>query len=177
MKIKIIVIDPELSQRTKRLLAAVVVPAILVGSAAVAWAGTLHAWNPGDTLVAKDLNDNFNAVEAEIAANFTALDARVATLEAVGHVERANLGKTGTVTTQSGSWINQVDHVGTGGYAVTFASGVFSSVPTCVATAFEGDAAPPVVECYNVSTTSVTCQANAAGTNVDTGLFLICVGP
>jgi hypothetical protein len=70
MKIKVVVIDLELSARAKRRAAAALVPVVLLVGGAVAYASSLHVWADGDTLSAMDLN-----------GNFTQLDMRVTTLE------------------------------------------------------------------------------------------------
>src|SRR5579862_2553811 len=70
MKIKLIVVDLELSRRARRLAVMSVVGALAMGAAAIAYASVPRTWNDGDTLTAADLNGNFSA-----------LDNRVATLE------------------------------------------------------------------------------------------------
>jgi len=68
MKIKLVVMDLELSKRAKRIAAAVLVPALVIAGGAIAYAGTLHVWNDGDMLNSSDLNGNFADHEARIAA-------------------------------------------------------------------------------------------------------------
>jgi hypothetical protein len=70
MKLKLMVVDLELSKRAKRIAAAVLVPVLVVAGGAVAYADMLHVWNQGDTLNANDLN-----------SNFADLNGRVSTLE------------------------------------------------------------------------------------------------
>lgn len=111
----------------------------------------------------------------KLKANLDEIQTRLASLE-TERTFRATITTTGAISTQTGSWISLVNHAGTGNYVVSFSPGTFASTPTCVATAYAGNAVPPVVECFNVATTSITCQVNAAGTNLDSALFLICVG-
>lgn len=66
MKIKLVVIDLELSARAKRIAAAVLVPALVLGGGAVAYAKVQHTWADGDTLSAADLNGNFNALDQRV---------------------------------------------------------------------------------------------------------------
>ena len=75
-----IAIEINLSTRQKRVLAALVIPAVLAGAGAVAYANVQHTWKEGEVLGAADLNDNFSA-----------LDKRVATIE-------SNVTPPGTVT-------------------------------------------------------------------------------
>ena len=74
MKVKIYVVDMELSPRARRIARRVLglgaLSLILVLGGTIAWGAVPKAWIDGDVLTAKDLNDNFNA-----------LDARAATLE------------------------------------------------------------------------------------------------
>jgi hypothetical protein len=70
MKLKLVVVDLELSKRAKRVMAAALVPVFVVAGGAVAYANVLHVWAQGDTLNASDLN-----------SNFAGLDGRVTTLE------------------------------------------------------------------------------------------------
>jgi hypothetical protein len=72
MKLKVIVVDLELSTRAKRAaLAATTLAGILLVAGSGAVAAVPHTWNDGDTLNAADLN-----------GAFTALDTRISTLEA-----------------------------------------------------------------------------------------------
>jgi hypothetical protein len=78
MKLKVVVVDLEVSARTKRWALGIGVPlALLLGGSAIAWAAGLHTWNTGDTLQAADLNANFQALAAgqtpaQVVANFNA---------------------------------------------------------------------------------------------------------
>jgi hypothetical protein len=68
MKIKLVVLDLELSRRTKRMAAAAAIAVLAVGAGAVAYANAPHAWSDGDTLTAVDLNGNFAALDGRITA-------------------------------------------------------------------------------------------------------------
>lgn len=66
MKLKMIVLDPELSTRTGRRIVGVgILTAIAAGGLAVA-APSLTSWSSGETLTASDLNANFNELAAAI---------------------------------------------------------------------------------------------------------------
>lgn len=106
MKMKIVVIDLELSRRTKRLAAAAVVAAIAIGAGAIAYASVPHTWNDGDTLNAADLN-----------ANFAALSDRL---------DRPNIYKeqnANVATSGDGNWID-VPGLNTGSFTVASATTV-----------------------------------------------------
>jgi microcystin-dependent protein len=64
MKIKIVVVDLELSRRAKHAGAAVAVALLAVGAGAVAYASVPKTWADGETLTAADLNANFAALNA-----------------------------------------------------------------------------------------------------------------
>src|SRR5678815_1459618 len=76
MKIKVVVVDLELSRRAKRVGMAVALAAVIVAGAALSRAALttpLHVWNTGDVLTAADLNNNFG--------NLTGLDGRITAQE------------------------------------------------------------------------------------------------
>lgn len=58
MKLKIVVVDLELTKRQKRILAAAL-GGCMLGAAAIAYAGVPNSFNTGQQLTAKALNDNF----------------------------------------------------------------------------------------------------------------------
>jgi hypothetical protein len=100
MKIKIVIVDFEMSPAAKKRLIRYGIPlAVVLGGGALAWAGNdwglPHSWsNPGATnyagpnLAAQALDDNFNAL-ADAGAS---LEARVAALEAAHAKETADGG-------------------------------------------------------------------------------------
>jgi hypothetical protein len=67
MKIKMVVVDLELSSRAKRIAAAVAVPLLVLGGGAVAYANVPHTWKDGDVLKADELNENFTGLESDVA--------------------------------------------------------------------------------------------------------------
>ena len=143
----------------------IIMPALIIFSAAM----TAHAYDttwisPQQTLSSAKLKANLD----EIQSRLTALESE--------RVFRATISQQGVLMAQNSAW-TQTNRLGTGSYLFTFTAGTFSAPPTCVATAYAGNAIPPAIECFNVSTTGITCQANAGGSNVDTSLFLICAGP
>jgi hypothetical protein len=175
VKLKIYVVDFEIPARVKTWGIRIGILTGLLGTATIAIAANRLGtpWATGDTLQAADLNDTFSNV-----------DGRVAALEGLERVRQAKLGSDGVISSQTGSWISVVNHAGAGNYVLTFAANTFSATPTCVATASAGNQIAPSIEIIAASTTGITCNATAAskltgdvGGNVDTGIFLICIGP
>ncbi len=75
MKLKLIIIDFELSRRQKQ-LAAALMATLLLTVAGVAFAGVPKVFVKGDTLTAADLNTNFSALDSQLtttAGDVTAL--------------------------------------------------------------------------------------------------------
>jgi hypothetical protein len=82
MKIKLVVVDLELSKRAKRIVATMLVPILVIAGGALAYAGVPHTWANGDKLDATDLN-----------ANFANLDGRLSPLAAArGKASYADIG-------------------------------------------------------------------------------------
>jgi hypothetical protein len=82
MKIKMVVVDLELSSRAKRVVAAVAVPLLVMGGSAVAYANVPHSWEDGHTLKAVELNANFDALDqraSKLENNVVALEAKAST--------------------------------------------------------------------------------------------------
>jgi hypothetical protein len=68
MKLKLVVVDMEMSPWMKRWGLRLAIPAvILLGGGVAVGAGSLHTWSDGDKLTASDLNDNFTSLQNEIA--------------------------------------------------------------------------------------------------------------
>jgi hypothetical protein len=61
-------INLELTVRQKRVAAAIAVPALLLGLAAIAYADVPHTWTAGEVLSAGDLNDSFAALDTRLTA-------------------------------------------------------------------------------------------------------------
>jgi hypothetical protein len=75
-KIKIVVLDLELSRRAKRAKragAAVAVVLLAVGAGAVAYGSVPKTWTDGETLTAADLNANFAALSAALDQHATSM--------------------------------------------------------------------------------------------------------
>jgi len=71
MKLKVYVIDVELSAAAKRWGLRLVTLSLVLGATAVALAaGPLHTWSTGDTLQATDLNGNFSNLQTQITSGF-----------------------------------------------------------------------------------------------------------
>jgi hypothetical protein len=66
MKLKLVVVDLEMSPRARKWCVRLGVPAVILGVATVALAGPLHVWADGDTLDAVDLNGNFSNLQAQL---------------------------------------------------------------------------------------------------------------
>jgi hypothetical protein len=98
MKIKVVVVDLELSRRAKRVAVMIAVSLVALTGGAIAYASLsapLHTWAAGDTLTAADLNNNFS--------NLTSLDTRIKTLE--GPVSRVELTGIGALSTSQGVFV------------------------------------------------------------------------
>jgi microcystin-dependent protein len=78
MKIKVVVVDMEISRRGKRILATIAASVAVVVGGAIAFASVPHSWSSGERLMATDLNANFSALDARA----TALEGQVAALQA-----------------------------------------------------------------------------------------------
>ncbi len=85
MKLKVVVVDLDVSTQTKRrLLELGVTLGVLLGGGAIAWASMLHTWNTGDTLQASDLNGNFSNLQGQITSlqgSLSATQGQVTTLQ------------------------------------------------------------------------------------------------
>jgi hypothetical protein len=69
MKLKIVVVDFELSSRAKKWGLWLGLPlTVLFGAGSIAWANGLKTWQSGDTLQASDLNANFQYMQDQITA-------------------------------------------------------------------------------------------------------------
>lgn len=131
MKLKLVVVDFEISPRARKLLVRVGLPiAFVLGGSALAYANVPKTWNAGDPLKAADLNENFSS-----------LDARLVALEEY-RTESAVIGFNCTSTSQSGAWMTLVNN-GAGDCTVLFTNGTFSSPPTCIGTSYGSNGAWP----------------------------------
>lgn len=121
MKLKLVIVDFEISPRTRKLLMRVGLPiAIVFGGGALAYANVPTVWKSGDPLKAADLNGNFSA-----------LDTRISAVEAT-RTEWAIIGFGCASIVQSSPWMTTVNN-GAGDCSIIFKSGTFSGAPTCVA--------------------------------------------
>jgi hypothetical protein len=164
-----LLIDLDMTPRRRRMLLGAVVPLLVIAGGTVAYAQTTtSAATLNDALIGTALNTLGQAVGA--------LQVQVAALLSADHMARATLTSSGGIAVETGSWIKQVSHPTTGRYVVMFAPTAFTQPPTCVTTPNTADTPPPLLQCFGVTPTSVTCQASSAGSPVDTGLSLICEG-
>jgi hypothetical protein len=83
-----------------------------------------------------------------------------------------------TISSQSGSWVTSVTRSSTGLYAINFASGIFSSAPTCITNA---TVSPPgtVSALQGIPTTSSVSVGtrNISDVQTDYAFSTICMGP
>jgi hypothetical protein len=183
MEIKVYTIGVNPPRWVRNLIVYVALPVgVLVGAAVVVRAlGPLNSFVAGDKISAQAVNDNFNALNDAV----TQLQSAMAILDDQQRITRALVGSDGTIKYSSGSWISLVSHTpGSGGWVLTFADGIFSATPICVATANSGNQVAPTIECYNVSKAGASCAATSAskGTGsvsdpLDTPFFFLCAGP
>jgi hypothetical protein len=68
MKIKVVVVDLEISPRAKRIALRVGLPLLVLGIASAAYGSVPITFSAGSTLHAADLNYNFSALDARITA-------------------------------------------------------------------------------------------------------------
>jgi hypothetical protein len=91
-------------------------------------------------------------------------------------IERAQVGSTGTITLESGDWINGSASVASAVYTITLTSGIFSAAPVCQAIIY-GDTTNynAVIESASTSTIKVRTfdTANAASASA---FHLLCMG-
>jgi hypothetical protein len=83
MKLKLVIVDFELSPRAKRLALRMGVPALILGMATVAYANVPNVFTSGEVLTAAALNADFALHDTEIAA----LQADIKALQASGMSE------------------------------------------------------------------------------------------
>jgi hypothetical protein len=114
MKLKLVVVDLELSPRAKRLALRIGIPLLALCGATAAYAAVPVTFTAGTTLHAADLNTNFSA-----------LDARISVLEKapkVPHYAQATVKNDGTIFEQNNNTGNNlvVTRTSTGVYHVTW---------------------------------------------------------
>jgi hypothetical protein len=103
MKLKVYVVDVELSPRVKKWAWRMGALLLVLGGAAVALAGPLHTWKTGDVLNADDLNRSFSDLDGRT----TALEGKSGTLGGNaknGYIQPPNWSYTAAGTSTS-TWI------------------------------------------------------------------------
>jgi hypothetical protein len=168
MKLKLVVLDLELSRRAKRILAAGAIAALALGAGAVAYANVSHTWSDGDALTAADLNGNFAALDGRL----TALEqprprSAVLAHKTAAQTVAANTGSVVTFGSESFDVNNEFDPA-TGSFtakrdgyyhvdcAVTFSG----SDDGCIALFIQaGSVAAQTVSCGPVGARSITVSA------------------
>lgn len=95
-------------------------------------------------------------------------------------VERVRVdGGTGTIITQSGAWITNLNKTGTGSYTLTIASGYFTATPACVCTIFGNDRRNCTINGTPSATSlEISTHVDDGSTSiVDSDFSAICMGP
>jgi hypothetical protein len=109
MKLKVIVVDLEISPRVKRLALRLGLPLAILGVATIAYASVPVTFTAGGTLHAADLNTNFSALDTRVtnlenndatSASVTALQATVTSLQSTVTTLQASVT---TLQTQEGT--------------------------------------------------------------------------
>lgn len=91
--------------------------------------------------------------------------------------EIAQFGSTGTISKETGDWVNGNASVASAVYTITLNSGQFSSAPVCVTSSY-GEATDVQANVESTSTSQVKVRTfNQAGTATAAAFGLICVGP
>lgn len=81
-------------------------------------------------------------------------------------------------SSQSGSWVTALTYTSAGSYALTFASGTFSSNPSCVASATgTSGGLVTVIGATPSGITSITVENSSTHGALDRDFNLICMGP
>ena len=161
-------IQLEMTLGTGRVLLGAACVVILFGGGALAHAQSTQAASTTDTLVGSALSTLGNAV--------TTLRAEVAILQTSERVARVTLSATGAIILQTGAWVARVDHPQPGNYILTFAPGVFTTPPTCVATPNANEPVAPSIQCVGAGTASISCISTTPAAHVNTAMSLLCAG-
>jgi len=180
MKVKIVVIDLEVSAAAKRWVLRAGIPlAFLLGGGAVAWAAGIHTWKDNDTLSAGDLNSSFQYVEQQIVT----LQTQVAAMQpqGVGLVtvgafveDTANGATIGTQNPYANPWLTSAARNSIGNVTLNVAPTVFGThTPNCTATASNG----VIAGIQGLSATQIIVTlASASGAPADSWIEVTCVG-
>jgi hypothetical protein len=126
MRLKVVIVDFEVSRRTRRIAIGVGLPLLALVVATVANASVPVVFQPGATLHAADLNQDFTALDQRCSV----LDARITALEnavATPHYAAAVVESDGTLFVANGNVSQElsVTHTGPGTYSVTWAPSDF----------------------------------------------------
>ena len=186
MKIKVYVIDLELSARTRRILmvASVVVPlcALAFGIAGAVHAGPnpprpqIVTFNPNTVLHASDLNTAFQSTVQSSGSNQRVESVLFGTPGGGGGCTSTPC----TIDRQSGPWLSNVARMSTGNYVINIAPNIFSAPPTCVCSKGTGNGGETV--CYPADDEATTTSVAITTVNPTTGVqddvvSVICMGP
>jgi hypothetical protein len=152
--------------RWVRNAALVLVPvAVIVGTTAIVMAKVPNTFADGDMLSAQKVNDNFNALDARLAAGNAIVSATVRP------VAGANCG----IDRQDGNWIAGAVHSAAATCQIVITQNVFTGTPTCVASNQYF-----VSTISNLSSTGFSVEVDGtngglAGDGIP--INIICVGP
>jgi hypothetical protein len=176
MKLKLVIVDLEMSPRAKKIALRIGLPAVILGMATVAYAGVPVTFTAGTTLHAADLNTNFSALDARITTLETSVPALQTSVSALQAAPAAPLyaaqiydGTTQTVFTSSGNIPNApgattpivVTRTQVGGYNVQWVGSSFPNGSEMVFSVLE-----------NGYTTNVTGLLVNQSTTANNGIYL-----
>jgi len=170
MKLKVVVLDLELTPRFQKWAVRIgAVAALVLGGGAIAWAAGLHTWNQDDVLNATDLNGNFTTLQGQI----TTLQGQTNGAITAGAYIVDNAGGASIGYQSGGSWIQSVNRTATGSVTITIAPSYFSTNPPCSVTpnSVASFATLPVV-----TTTQILVNLlSPGGSAVDSNFMIVCV--
>lgn len=99
-------------------------------------------------------------------------------MERIERVSIENTGGTASTKSQSGSWISSYTNPATGQVTATMAAGIWSAAPTCSCVVASGDTTGWCFQNGATTTTSLVLRTkNAAGTDTNADVDVICMGP
>jgi hypothetical protein len=176
VKLKLVVVDLQLSGMARRRLFVAVAAAVALATAGLAFASLPHTFVSGETLTASNLNADLQALDARLSA----VEQRQVFVATVASQQAAlNQAPTGWVAN-----VSEVDNGSTLELTLNFAQ-PFSTPPNCLDTQLTfyngGDAESVFVQTdaiVSVSTTAVTFQTTAVGGSVLDPWFdnIVCYG-
>jgi hypothetical protein len=172
MKLKLVVVDLEISPRAKRIALRIGLPLLVLGVASAAFASVPVTFTAGSTLHAADLNSNFSA-----------LDARITALEnapKIPHYAQATVQANGTILEQNNNVSGNlsVTKTGTGSYQVTWNPADFPNGAAPLITPYLNN--PEVISISKLvqfaSADTITVSTTTSGASADGAFTVLVVG-